>query len=124
MTRSSLSRRPDRNDPGYTLSVRADETSPSRRTLLVAAWDGETGTLLGRCEIAASTGTPLPLSPADLLDRMGGHYRLEAVRVDHALARLSVVTKRVARVCARRRRSARRWRRPALTGRLVQVGAS
>lgn len=124
MARSSLSRQPDRDDPGYTLSVRADGPSPLRRTLLVAAWDGETGALLGRCEIVASTGSPLPLSPADLLDRMGGHYRLEAVRVDHALARLSAVTRRVARVCARRRRSARCWRRPALTGRLVSVGAS
>ncbi|NVO17224.1 MAG: hypothetical protein HXX10_24625 [Rhodoplanes sp.] len=115
MARGALLRRPDRDDAGYTLSVRADGTSPSRRTLLVAAWDGETGALLGRCEITASAGSPLPLSPADLLDRMGGHYRLEAVRVDHALARLSAVTRRVARACARRRRSARLWRRSGAT---------
>jgi hypothetical protein len=115
MARGALSRRPDRDDPGYTLSVRADTASPAHRTLLVAAWDGETGALLGRCEIAATAGSPLPLSAADLLDRMGGPYRLEAVRVDHALARLSAVTRRVARACARRRRSARHWRRSAST---------
>lgn len=113
MSRASVSSLPDRSDPGYAYSVRA--AGPlAGRTYLVAAWDGETGALIGRCEIPGAAGAPPALTPHDLLDRMGGRYRLEAVRVDHALDRLSAVTRRIARVCARRERIARRrWRRGA-----------
>jgi hypothetical protein len=54
------------------------------------------------------------VTPHDLLDRMGGRYRLAAVRVDVATERLAAVTRRIARVCARRRQAGRRWRHGAL----------
>ncbi|MDC7788509.1 hypothetical protein PQJ75_10520 [Rhodoplanes sp. TEM] len=117
MSRMSVSASPpsDRDDPGYAYSVRP-AAPPSRPGWLVTAWDGETGTPIGRCEIASSAGATPVATPRDLLERMGGRYRLEAVRVDCALDRLSVVTRRVARACARHRRAGRRWRRATPTG--------
>ncbi|MFD2181932.1 hypothetical protein [Rhodoplanes azumiensis] len=96
-------------DPGFSYSV-SRAGSAAQPTMMIAAWDGETGTLIGRCEIAATGPSPV-VTPGDLLARFGGRYRLAAVRVDVATERLATVTRRIARACARRREAGRRWRR-------------
>ncbi|CAL8979786.1 hypothetical protein RHODGE_RHODGE_03467 [Rhodoplanes serenus] len=109
---------------GIALTVeRGAAPPPEMPTWRVTAWDTETGALLGRCEIAADDW---PLAPDAVLDRIGGRFRLEAVRVDLATARLSLLTRRVAHICGRRRSAARRWRRRAdggeTTGRVAAAG--
>ncbi|MFL9826513.1 hypothetical protein [Rhodoplanes sp. SY1] len=106
----TLLRNPD--DPGFSYSV-TRAGSAAHPTMMVAAWDGETGTLIGRCEIPATGPSPV-VTPRDLLDRFGGGYRLAAVRVDVATERLAAVTRRIARACAHRREAGRRWRRTTL----------
>ncbi|WP_040619712.1 hypothetical protein [Rhodovulum sp. PH10] len=94
----------------FALSVEPVLTAGGRR-FRVSAFDIDSGLLIGRCEIAATArGDPPALAPAELLERVGGRYRLAALRVDDALLRLSAANQRVARFRAGRARRLRRWR--------------
>ncbi len=64
----------------------------------VTAADEESGFILGRRLVPANIdGTPPKLSSAQLMNLVGGRYRLECARVDHALDRLAKLNAGIAR---------------------------
>jgi hypothetical protein len=60
--------------------------------------DAETGVIMGRRLVPANIdGTPPQLTTRQLIELVGGGYRLACVRVDRALDRVAEITDTVAR---------------------------